>query len=49
MKNICLSPVDDFTLSVPLYRGVSRGDETDDQQQAGMPGEGRCRVSSVCL
>ena len=25
MKNICLSPVDDFTLSVPLYRGVSRG------------------------
>ena len=29
-----------FTLSVRLYRVVSRGDEADDQQVAGMPGEG---------
>ena len=38
-----------FTLSVCLYRGVSRGDEADDQQQAGMPGEGVPYVFSVSL
>ena len=33
----------------PLISGVSWGDEADDQQQVGMPGEGECRVSSVSL
>ena len=37
------------TLSIHLYRRVSWGDEADDQQQAGMPGEGGCRMSSVSL
>ena len=34
---------------VPGGGGVPRGDEADDQQQAGMPGEGGCRMSSVSL
>ena len=31
----------------PLVSGVSRGDEAEDQQQAGMPGAGGCHKSSM--
>ena len=32
----------------PLVLGVSRGDEADGQQQARLPGQGGCHMSSVC-
>ena len=31
----------------PLVLGVSRGDEADGQQQARLPGQGGCHMSSV--